>query len=128
MEALFVNVNWLAVGISTIISFMLGALWYSPKMFGIKWAEGVGLNIGADTRQPVPALVAQFIGTLLFAWVVALAVTNGSIASVSLITITFFFLLVAANMLAEHTLYASLVEGLFVLAMAIIMVLCNVLL
>ena len=44
MEALFANVNWLAVGASTIICFMLGALWYSPKMFGVKWAQGVGIK------------------------------------------------------------------------------------
>ena len=85
MEALFADVNWLAVGVSTIISFILGGLWYSPKMFGTKWAKGVGVNVDADAKQPMPALVTQFIGTLLFAWVVALAYTNGSIASIVLI-------------------------------------------
>ena len=89
MEALFASVNWLAVGVSTIVSFMLAALWYSSKMFGTKWADG--LNIDADGKHPILALLAQFIGTLLFAWVVALGVSNGSIASVLLISITFFF-------------------------------------
>ncbi|MDD9888965.1 MAG: DUF1761 domain-containing protein [Gammaproteobacteria bacterium] len=125
MDALFANVSWLAVGASTIICFMLGALWYSPKMFGTKWARGLGINIDGDAKQPVPALVTQFLGTLLFAWVVALAVTNGSIASVVLISITFFFLLVAANLFAEHTVYAAVVEGAFILAMAAIMVVCS---
>ncbi len=125
MEALFANVNWLAVGASTIICFMLGALWYSPKMFGVKWAQGVGIKIDDNAKQSVPALVTQFLGTLMFAWVVALAVTNGSIASAVLISITFFFLLIAANLFAEHTVYASVVEGAFVLTMAVIMVVCN---
>lgn len=124
MAALFTNVSWLAVGASTIICFMLGGLWYSPKMFGVKWAQGVGIDIG-NTTQPIPALVTQFFGTLFFAWVVGLAVSNDSIASVVLISITIFFLLVAANLFAEHTVYASVVEGLFVITMAVIMVVCN---
>ena len=126
MEALFANVNWLAVGVSTIISFMLSGLWYSSKMFGTKGAQGVGVKIGGDAKQPMPALVTQFIGTLLFAWVVALAYTNGSIASIVLISITFFFLLVAANLFAEHTVYATVVEGLLIITMGVIMVVCNI--
>ncbi|NKB32412.1 MAG: DUF1761 family protein [Pseudomonadales bacterium] len=125
MEALFTNVSWLAVGVSTIISFMLSGLWYSQKMFGVKWGEGVGVKTGGDAKQPVPALVIQFVGTLLFAWVVALAYTNGSIASIVLISITFFFLLIAANLFAEHSVYASVVEGAFIPTMAVIMVVCN---
>ncbi|MDG2249730.1 MAG: hypothetical protein P8N11_02705 [Gammaproteobacteria bacterium] len=125
MDALFTNVNWLAVGSSTIACFMLNALWYSRKMFGVKWAQGVGIDIDVNVGQSVPALVTQFLGTLLFAWVVALAVANNSLASVVLISITFFFLLVAANLLAEHTVYASVVEGAFVLTMAVIMVAFN---
>ena len=79
MEALFADVNWLAVGVSTIISFILSGLWYSPKMFGTKWAKGVGVNVDADAKQPMPALVTQFIGTLLFAWVVAKYVKSNAI-------------------------------------------------
>ena len=126
MEALFANVNWLAVGVSTIISFMLSGLWYSPKMFGTKWAQGVGVKISGDAKQPIPALVTQFIGTLLFAWVVALAYTNGSIASIVLISITFFFLLVAENLFAEHTVYETVVEGLLIITMVVIMVVFNI--
>ena len=85
----------------------------------------VGIDIDANGDQSVPTLVTQFLGTLLFAWVVALAVANNSLASAVLISITFFFLLVAANLLAEHTVYASVVEGAFVLTMAAIMVACN---
>ena len=125
MDALFTNVNWLAVGSSTIVCFMLNALWYSRKMFGVKWAKGVGIDIDANGDQSVPTLVTQFLGTLLYAWEVALAVANNSLASAVLISITFFFLLVAANLLAEHTVYASVVEGAFVLTMAAIMVACN---
>ncbi|MDB3993432.1 DUF1761 domain-containing protein [Gammaproteobacteria bacterium] len=126
MEALTANVNWLGVGLSTIICFMLGALWFSGKLFGEKWAEGIGIEIGPDHKQSVSALVSQFFGTLLLAWIVGLAVSGGSIASVVLITLAVFFLVLASNLMGDHTLYASMVEGGFVIAMTIIMTICNV--
>ena len=44
MPELTDNVNWLAVIIGFVLAFALGWLWYSPKLFGRKWAEGVGLD------------------------------------------------------------------------------------
>ena len=126
MEALTANVNWLGVGLSTIICFMLGALWFSGKLFGEKWAEGIGIEIGPNHKQSVSALVSQFFGTLLLAWIVGLAVSGGSIASVVLITLAVFFLVLASNLMGDNTLYASMVEGGFVIAMTIIMTICNV--
>lgn len=125
MDALAANVNWLGVGLSTIICFMLGALWFSTRLFGQKWGEGIGIKIGPGHKQSVMGLVSQFFGTLLLAWIVGLAVGNGSIASVVLITLAIFFIVIASNLMGEHTLYASLVEGGFVIAMAVIMVMCN---
>ena len=105
---------------------MLGALWFSGKLFGEKWAEGIGIEIGPDHKQSVSALVSQFLGTLLLAWIVGLAVSGGSIASVVLITLAIFFLVLASNLMGDNTLYASMVEGGFVIAMTIIMTICNV--
>ena len=56
MGELTAGVNWLAVGISAVLSFGLGAVWFSPMLFGEKWAAGVGIEIGAGTAQPKAAL------------------------------------------------------------------------
>ena len=48
MEILLAGVNWLAVGVSTIICYMLAGLWYSPKLFDNRWAEGVGMENGGE--------------------------------------------------------------------------------
>ena len=125
MAELVAGVSWLAVGLSTIICFMLGALWYSPVLFGTRWAEGVNIEIGPGAKQPVGALVTQFLGTLLLAWIVALAYTNGSVSSIVLIVAAFALLLVAANLFAEHSLYAALAESGFIAVMAVIMLVCN---
>jgi len=39
MEDILLSVNWLAVLVSTIIYFMLGALWYSPALFANSWMK-----------------------------------------------------------------------------------------
>ena len=38
------NVNWLGIFISTILSFIIGGLWYSPILFGKKWAKEAGIS------------------------------------------------------------------------------------
>lgn len=125
MEALTTGISWWAVGISTVLSFMLGGLWYSPMLFGKKWAEGVGVDFGSGATQPVPALVLQLVGTFLLAWLIGLADAIDAYPAAVLIVLTMAVLLVAANLFSEHSLYSALVQGLFVVAMAVIMVLCN---
>ena len=65
MNEIITDVNWLAVVVSAILSFMLGALWYSPLMFGKKWAEGVGMDLSGDTpmKPPASAMVVQMLGS-----------------------------------------------------------------
>ena len=37
-------INWIAVVVATLTSFMLGALWYSPALFGKAWQREAGLT------------------------------------------------------------------------------------
>ncbi len=128
MEAIVTGVNWLAVGISTVLSFMLGAFWYSQMAFGKKWAEGVGVDSGSDAKQPVAALVIQFVGTFLLAWIVALAFALEALSAAILIVITVSILLMAGSMFGGNSRYATITEGSFVLAMAVIMIGTNTIL
>ena len=38
----FAEVNYLAVGLSTVLAFALGMLWYSPVLFARPWMAGHG--------------------------------------------------------------------------------------
>ena len=51
------NVNWIAVVVGAVVSFLLGWLWYSPKLFGIKWAEGAGVKIDDAQSMPKAAML-----------------------------------------------------------------------
>ncbi|HAJ76915.1 MAG TPA: DUF1761 domain-containing protein [Gammaproteobacteria bacterium] len=125
MEILFIGVNWLAVGVSTILCFILGGFWYSPKLFGVKWAEGVGVPTGPGTKQPIGALLMQFVATLLLAWIMSVAHNNGAYPTAVLIVITAACLVMAANMFAKHDNDSTIIEGAFVIVMALIMSVCN---
>ncbi|MGY8815021.1 MAG: DUF1761 family protein [Gammaproteobacteria bacterium] len=57
MSELTAGVSWIAVVVSFVVSFMLGWLWYSPMLFGKKWAEGVGVEMGDASTMPVFAMV-----------------------------------------------------------------------
>ena len=38
------SINWLAVLIAAIASFILGAIWYNPKVFGTMWMKELQLT------------------------------------------------------------------------------------
>ncbi|MGE4169173.1 MAG: DUF1761 domain-containing protein [Candidatus Margulisiibacteriota bacterium] len=38
------QINWVAVGVATVLQFGLGGLWYSPKVFGKIWMTSIGLT------------------------------------------------------------------------------------
>lgn len=125
MGELTAGINWLAVGVSTFLSFGLGALWFSPMMFGVKWAEGVGIPIGPEAKQPVAALVLQLIGTFLFAWLVAIAAASDALLLATLIALTIAVLLSASGFFDGNSRYAAVAEGVFPLAMFAIMLICH---
>jgi len=128
LEALVTNVNWLAVGVGTIISYLFASFWYSPLVFGSKWAHGVGLKEWTQDGFSFYALVCQFFAILLLAWINSLIMGNGSLVFIFLISLTIFFFVLTANLMSDNSNYSSLVEATFVFAITLIMTACNFLL
>ena len=121
MSEITAGVNWIAVIVGALVSFGLGALWYSPKMFGNKWLEGVGVS-SDDTSSVAGAMVTQIIATLLLAWVVGVTAANDALLTIILIVLTIVFLLIANGLFAKKSHYAVSVEAGFVVAMTVIMI------
>ena len=44
LQTAFSNINWLSVIVATVSAFIIGALWYSPVLFGKTWQKELGLS------------------------------------------------------------------------------------
>ncbi len=97
------NVNWIAVIVGAVVSFLLGWLWYSPKLFGTKWAEGAGVKIDDAQSMPMAAMLVQAIGTFLLAWVVGVTAASDQLIFVILIILTIGFLFVAGGLFSQKS-------------------------
>ncbi len=83
MNELTDGVNWIAVIAGTLLSFLLGWLWFSSKLFGQKWAEGVGITIDETTKMPLSAMLTQLAGTFLLAWIIGVTATANALLTAS---------------------------------------------
>ena len=66
------QINYLAVLVCTAIPMALGALWFSPVLFGNVWMKGTGLkeediSKGDSTRGMIVGAINSFIGAVVLA-------------------------------------------------------------
>ena len=121
MEENDINVNWLAVIVGAVHSYGLGAVWFSPKLFGTKWLEGVGIS--PDDNSPMMhAMIVQALGTFGLAWIIGITAAEEKLLTAILIVLTIAFLIKANGLFAKKSMYAIHTEAGFVLAMAVIMI------
>ena len=95
MGELMEGVNWLGVIAGTVVSFLAGWLWYSPKLFGTKWAEGSRVQLGNANEMPVGAMIA------------------------------FAILAYSGSMFSQKTAYARVVDFGYWIVSLVIMVICQ---
>jgi hypothetical protein len=65
------ELNWLAVIIGAIIYFALGALWYSPVLFGRQWQRAIGWD---PERTPPEMKATTYVVPFVAYLVMAIAV------------------------------------------------------
>ncbi len=125
MEELTMDVSWLAVVAGAIVSFLVGWLWYSPKLFGPKWAEGVGVEMGTASEMPVGAMVFQVVGLMLMSWFVGVTAASNALSMVVLATVAFTVLAYSGGMFAKKPSYARNVDAGFWVVSLVIMIVCQ---
>ena len=125
MEELVTGVNWLAVIVGFVVSFGLGWVWFSPKLFGKKWAEGNGLDPDGPDKMPMTAMVSQAVGTFLLAWVVGVTAKNDALLTILLITVTIVVLNGASSFFLNKNAYVRHTDAGFTVAMVVIMIICQ---
>ena len=122
MGELTEGVNWLAVAVGTVLSFLLGWAWYSPLLFVKKWIEGINVKPNPDAKMPAGAMVMQFIATFLLAWLVGIGAAHNTLATTILIVTTIIALFIANGLFGSKSNHAIAIEGGFVAAMAVVMI------
>ena len=65
------HLNHLAILVSAIIQWLIGAIWYSPLLFAKPWAAMVGLDMGKKPKGMVYGMIASFVGSLVLSFVLA---------------------------------------------------------
>lgn len=122
MNELTSNVNWLAVVIGTIVSFIIGWLWYSPILFGKKWAEGSGVELGTASSMPVAAMVTQLVSTFFLALLVGITAAQNALATIILIILTVAGFVMSVGLFVKKSTFAILVDGGFIVIMGVVMI------
>lgn len=124
MEEITNNINWLATIVSAIVAFLLGWLWYSPKLFVEKWAEGVRIKFDGSGPSAL-AMVVQIAATFLLSWVIGLTAASNSLFTAILVTLTIVFLMAASGLFCQKSRYAIATETGFIVAMVAVMIVCQ---
>lgn len=66
-----VEVNWIGVGLAALSSMVVGFIWYTPKIFGDKWAALVGLTKPQMKRGATRAMLIAILSALITAYILA---------------------------------------------------------
>ena len=119
------GVSWLAVLAGAVLSFLLGYFWYSPTLFGVKWAEGSGVKLNTADKMPMEAMAAQGIGLLLMSWFVGVTANANALYTVILATVAFTVLAYSGGSFSGKSRYARLADAGYWIACLVIMVICQ---
>lgn len=60
------DINFSVVAFSGFLAFLLGVIWYHPKILGTRWmqARSVGGAVKADNKSPLPYIGSFFLWML----------------------------------------------------------------
>ena len=125
MGELFNGVNFVGVFVGAVVAFLVGWLWYSPKLFGPKWAEGVGVEMGTAGEMPVGAMVSQIVGLLLVSWFVGVTAVSNALFTVLLAVIAFAILGYSGGMFRKNSVYARVTDAGYMVVSVIVMIICQ---
>lgn len=125
MGELINGVNFIGVIVGAVVAFLAGWLWYSPMLFGPKWAKGVGVEMGTAQSMPVGAMVSQALGLLLVSWLVGVTAVSNSLLTILLAAIAFGVLGYSGGMFRKNSAYARVTDFGYLIVSVILMIVCQ---
>lgn len=80
----FWDLNWWAIIVSAIATFVFGMLWYGP-LFGKTWMRLTGIIPSDDDKKGMGCkMIIAFLANAVFAWGLAVLIVNLGIVSIAL--------------------------------------------
>ena len=117
------DINWIAVATGTVLAFVAGWVWYSPLLFGDRWADGLDVNMA--NKVPIVPMALQVIGLFLLSWFVGVTAAGEALLTLILGALAFLLLGFSGETFAGHPPAVRLVNaGYWVLAL-VVMILVN---
>ena len=77
------DINYLGVGVATVVGMVLGSVWYSPAVLGKAWLQCIGKS-EESLGSPVAPMIGAVVASLLTASGVALLFAIIGVDSVEL--------------------------------------------
>ncbi|MBN2485196.1 MAG: DUF1761 domain-containing protein [Bacteroidales bacterium] len=69
------DLNYLAILFAALINQVWGFLWYSPIMFGKKWAEDIGIDLReTDKKQATRGILAGMVLSVFIYFTIAVII------------------------------------------------------
>lgn len=66
-----IQINLLAVVLATLSSMVVGAIWYSQKVFGAWWMKTIGLDMKKAEKGSLRAILITIVVSFITAYVLA---------------------------------------------------------
>jgi hypothetical protein len=105
--------------------YVFGWLWYSPKLFGKRWAEGSGVSPEPPEKMPIGSMAAQVFSLFVLASVIGLtAAVNALITAILAILAVAFFTL-SGGLWSQKSGYALRVDFFYVIISGVLMIVCQ---
>ena len=123
------QINYLAVGVAALATIIIGALWYSPLLFGNLWLKAHGYSVEQMRKTAGRAYLVSLFCYVVMAYVLAVLVSYAGVSTVLqgaflgfLVWIGFLATLgLTAHMFSEKPLSTYLIDAGYQLAYAVVM-------
>jgi len=103
------DVSWLVVLVGTLASYLVGWLWYLPRVWGRRWAQGLGINM--ETPPPMFAMILMLFGYFLLNIFINILVFTESLAYLVFAGAAFIFMGYSGETFAGHPRSVRLINA-----------------
>jgi hypothetical protein len=83
--------NWIAIVLAGVAAWIIGAIWFSPPVFGRRWLAALGVKeLGSPGPGLAAAIVISIIGATFLRWVLGIANATTVVEGIEVALIIWF--------------------------------------